>query len=284
MISIGLAGWGDHDKLYPAGVKSQDKLNVYSRYFSVVELDSSYYAIHKDVVYRRWVAETPDHFSFLIKAYQGMTGHTRQEMSETDSDQMFSSFRESILPVIEADKLKAVLFQYPPWFDCNRKNVSIVRAARERMNGIPLALEFRHQSWFAPGMRGKTLQFMRGEGWMHSICDEPQVFPGSVPTVLDPTHKELTVVRFHGRNHSGWTSSGNANWRDVRYLYRYNREELLAWKGHLLQLTENTAEVCVIFNNNSGGDAAENALQLMELLGQEAKTLPPEQLDMFGDE
>jgi uncharacterized protein YecE (DUF72 family) len=281
MISVGLAGWGDHDKIYNAGVKPQERLKEYNKYFSLVEVDSSYYAIQKDVLFQRWVSETSDNFSFLVKAYQGMTGHTRQKYSEADTEIMFRDFRESISPVLEAGKLKAVLFQYPPWFECSRNNVTLLQLAKERMGSIPVALEFRHQSWFSPEMREKTLLFMRKEGWIHSICDEPQVFPGSVPTILKPTNEELTIVRFHGRNAAGWTSNGTTNWREVRYLYRYSYEELLEWKDNLMKLEEDTGEVCVIFNNNSGGDAASNALELMDLLGLEQNEFPPQQMDMF---
>jgi uncharacterized protein YecE (DUF72 family) len=282
MISIGLAGWGDHDQLYVTGIRPKDKLAAYSRYFSVVEVDSSYYAIHKDSLFERWASETPAHFSFLVKAYQGMTGHNRQAYSEAEKSDLFRSFTESIQPLIAAGKLKAVLFQYPPWFDCTRANVAELRAAKERMDGIPVALEFRHESWFYGAMRDKTLGFMRDAGWIHSICDEPQVAPGSIPTVLQPTHEELTVVRFHGRNAAGWKSTDGArDWREVRYLYRYNEDELLEWKERLLKLEAGTREICVIFNNNSGGDAADNARQLMELLRMETREAPPRQMELF---
>lgn len=283
MILIGLAGWGDHDELYKTGVRPQDKLKEYSTYFSIVEVDSSYYAIHKDSLYQKWVADTSNRFSFLIKAYQGMTGHTRQNYSDGETEGMFRDFIESIQPVIDAGKLKAVLFQYPPWFECNRENVKLLRVTKNRMGDIPVALEFRNQSWFSAEMEERTISYMVEEGWIHSICDEPQVFPGSIPIILRPTKKAFTIVRFHGRNTSGWTSSGTGNWREVRYLYRYNDEELLEWKENLVKLEEETDEVCVIFNNNSGGDAASNALQLMNLLGLERKELPspPQQMDMF---
>ncbi|MGO4271240.1 DUF72 domain-containing protein [Paenibacillus sp. TAF58] len=283
MISIGLAGWGDHDELYKTGTRPQEKLKEYNKYFSVVEIDSSYYAIHKESLYKNWVSDTSDNFSFLIKAYQGMTGHTRQNYSDTEKDVMFQNFIESIKPVIESCKLKAVLFQYPPWFECTRENVKLLRLTKARMGNIPVALEFRNQSWFSAEMKDKTISYMVEEGWIHSICDEPQVFPGSVPAILKPANTNLTIVRFHGRNTSGWTSSGTTNWREVRYLYRYNEDELLEWKENLVKLEEETDEVCVIFNNNSGGDAASNALQLMNLLGLKQKELPlqPKQMDMF---
>lgn len=281
MISIGLAGWGDHDLIYSKGVKPQQRLREYNKYFFVVEVDSSYYAIHKTELYERWISDTTTNFTFLIKAYQGLTGHTHQKYSDAEMDIMFQSFRESIKPVIEAGKLKAVLFQYPPWFECNRHHVDLLRLTKDRMKNIPLALEFRHQSWFSPEMREKTLHFMRKEGWIHSICDEPQVFPGSVPTILEASNEDLTILRFHGRNTKGWISGGVSNWREVRYLYRYSNEELLEWRDNLEYLQRKTKEVCVIFNNNSGGDAASNAFQLMDLLGQKRKDLPPQQIDLF---
>lgn len=204
MIYIGLSGWGDHD----LGKSSKGKLPTYSAHFPVVELDSSFYAIQPERNYVKWVQETPEGFGFIIKVYQGMTGHLRGESPfEGGIEQMFDAFLASIRPVQEAGKLKAVLFQYPPWFECSKTNVDVLRYAKAKMGDVPLALEFRHQSWFKEEMRDKTLAFMEREGWMHSICDEPQAGVGSVPTVLQATHSDLTVVRFHGRNVSGVADS-----------------------------------------------------------------------------
>ncbi len=267
MIQIGLTGWGDHSDLYLDKAARKDKLTAYSTHFPIVEVDSSFYAIQPVKNYVKWINETPSDFSFIIKAYQGMTGHLRGDNPFDDTGTMFQAFKESIVPVEEAGKLKAVLFQYPPWFDCTKENVAMLRRTKEYMGDQPLGLEFRHQSWFTPEMHDKTLAFMEQEGWIHGICDEPQAGSGSVPTVLHPTHPELTIVRMHGRNTSGWNQSNNANWREVRYLYRYNQEELLEWKDHLEKLQKQTKEICVVFNNNSGGDAAANARELMQMLG-----------------
>lgn len=403
-ILIGLAGWGDHDELYGGGTAAKDKLSTYAGHFPVVEVDSSFYAVQSRNNYEKWVKDTPDGFRFLIKAYQGMTGHQRErggrsqgplavrrvleamapedgagravsadaeaggtradawpggadaeaggtrsgggpgaqtaegmradarpegaeaggtrsagadrqagvmraaaaggeagagkaadagepgpdaeptlgdEAAAGDLAGLFRAFRESIEPVIAAGKLFAVLFQYPPWFECTRESVETLRRAKAAMGDVPVALEFRHQSWFTPQMRERTLSFMVKEGWIHSICDEPQAGAGSVPTVLQATHPEKTVVRFHGRNVAGWHSSGQPNWRDVRYLYHYNEAELAEWKERLLRLKRETAQTAVIFNNNSGGHAAGNAKQLMRMLGIDYEGLAPRQLDLF---
>ncbi|WP_248929213.1 DUF72 domain-containing protein [Paenibacillus hamazuiensis] len=280
-IRIGLTGWGDHDDLYTDKQAAREKLRTYSAHFPVVEVDSSFYAVQPVKNYEKWAAETPPGFGFIVKAYQGMTGHARGESPFADKDSMFAAFRESIRPLIEAGKLKAVLFQYPPWFECVKESVDELRYAKDKMKDIPLALEFRNQSWFTSEMRERTLAFMTKEGWIHSVCDEPQAGVGSVPTVLQATHPQLTVVRFHGRNAAAWNQGGGPNWREVRYLYRYSREELLEWKDRLELLAGQSEEVCVVFNNNSGGDAAANAKQLIELLGLDYEGLAPRQLDLF---
>ncbi|MDR0267350.1 DUF72 domain-containing protein [Paenibacillus sp.] len=282
-IQIGLAGWGDHDDIYPKGTKAGDKLKMYGSRFPIVELDSSFYAIPSPERMRKWSEQTSESFGFIVKAYQGMTGHTRGKIPFPDARSMFQAFRESAAEMREMGKLKAVLFQYPPWFACERKHVDILRRTREWMDGFPLALEFRHRSWFDGEMRDKTLSFMREEGWIHSVCDEPQAGEGSIPAIIEPTREDFTLVRLHGRNAAGWQSSGQPNWREVRYLYRYNEEELLEWKDNISKLLGSTQKCWIIFNNNSGGDAANNAMQLMKLLNLDMPDLPPNQLSLFEE-
>ncbi|XEC95286.1 DUF72 domain-containing protein [Paenibacillus tarimensis] len=271
MITIGLAGWGDHDSLYPDKQSVRNKLKTYSEWFETVEIDSSFYAVQPLRNMEKWAADTPEAFRFIVKAYQGMTGHTRGNIPYPDENAMYGAFADSLKPIIERNKLHAVLFQYPPWFDCTRENVNILRIAKARMGNIPCVLEFRHRSWFEPEMRAKTLEFMKTEGWKHSVCDEPQAGMGCIPIVEAATDPGFTLVRFHGRNAGGWQASSAPNWRDVRYLYRYNGQELDEWAQRLRRLEKLSDTVCVIFNNNSGGDAADNAKQLMAMLGQ----LPP---------
>lgn len=284
MIKIGLTGWGDHDDLYLPGTKPKGKLIEYSTHFPVVEVDSSFYAVQPAERMARWAEETPDDFSFIVKAYQGMTGHLRGKPYFPDTDSMYAAFLESLAPMIEKGKMKAVLFQFPPWFDCTRENVGTLRSIKQRMQHIPCALEFRHRSWFEGEMMHRTLAFMKKEGWIHSICDEPNAGQGSIPIILSATDADLSIVRFHGRNASGWHQSGAPNWREVRYLYRYNEEELSEWKKRLDQLTEQSQEICVVFNNNSGGDAAANAKQLMTMLGMAPQPLASEVMRMKQDE
>lgn len=280
MISIGLTGWGDHNALYKDTYEMKHKLQTYSEHFPIVEVDSSFYAMQPVRNYEKWVLETPPNFSFIVKAYQGMTGHMRGETPFANIEDMFQAFKESILPLQKANKLKMVLFQYPPWFDCQKKNVDLLRYTKEKMRDIPCALEFRNQTWFYPQFRNQTLKFMEQEGWIHTICDEPQAGIGSIPIVLEATHEQMTLVRFHGRNVHGWLNTGE-NWRAVRCLYRYNKQELEEWIERLQELKSKTKEIYLLFNNNSGGDAADNAKQIMDMLGITYGEPRPEQLNLF---
>ncbi|WP_413378628.1 DUF72 domain-containing protein [Alkalihalobacillus sp. 1P02AB] len=281
MIYIGLAGWGDHNSLYQGLSSSASKLEAYAGFFPIIELDSSFYAVQPLKNMEKWVRETPSNFQFVVKTFQGMTGHQKGIAPFETKKEMFLAFRESLMPMVEANKLAMVLCQFPPWFDCKKDHVLWVRYIKEQLNGLPVALEFRHQSWFSGRYRERTLQFMREEGWIHSICDEPQAGAGSIPTVLQATDENKTLFRFHGRNVHGWNDPGNGRWKDVRYLYRYNDEELTEWAQSLVNFQNQSKNLYIIFNNNSGGDAADNAKQLIEKLDITYHGLAPRQMDLF---
>jgi uncharacterized protein YecE (DUF72 family) len=281
MIIIGVTGWGDHDDLYPGKIAPRDKLKEYASHFPAVEVDAAFYAVQPVRNAKRWAADTPDRFQFIVKAYQGMTGHERGPIPFESKEEMFSAFKDSLQPYIDENKLAMVLFQFPPWFDCQKKNVDYLRWCKAQMGDIPCALEFRHQSWFKEQFRERTMNFLTEENWIHTICDEPQAGEGSIPIVLETSRKDKLLIRFHGRNLHGWQKKNNDNWREVRYLYKYNQEELAQWSEYLRALEKECEQIFVLFNNNSGGDAAGNAKQLIEMLGMEYSCLAPRQLDLF---
>lgn len=270
MIHIGLTGFGDHEELY-GKLKQGERLREYSKHFGIVEIDSSFYAVPSVKNTAKWTADTPDGFQFIVKAYQGMTGHLRGKKNYFDDEEtMYKAFHESIAPMREADKLTAALFQYPPWFDCTRENVDTLRRTRAYMGDVVCALELRNRTWYSPEFKDKTIAFMKKENWVHTVVDEPQAGEGSIPIVPVATSERMTYVRLHGRNAGGWHASGHPDWRKLRYLYRYNEEELAEWRDRLRELERETEHVHVVFNNNSAGDATPNAMALMDMLRGEA--------------
>ncbi len=64
-------------------------------------------------------------------------------------------------------------------------------------------------------------------------------------------------------------------------MYRYNNQELKEWARTLTRLKEQCKTVYAVFNNNSGGDAADNAKQIIDILSIEYADLAPRQLDLF---
>ena len=46
-------------------------------------------------------------------------------------------------------------------------------------------------------------------------------------------------------------------------------------------LAKDTKDIIVLFNNNSGGDAAGNAKEFQHMLGIEYHDLSPRQMDLF---
>ncbi|AOM82016.1 DUF72 domain-containing protein [Salisediminibacterium beveridgei] len=281
-LLIGCTGWGDHDTLYETPGSAGRKLQTYASHFPIVELDATFYAIPNEQTVQKWIAETPDIFQFVVKAYQGMTGHQREENPFSSQKAMFDAFDTAMAPMRDAGKLAMILFQFPPWFTVTKERVNLLRGIRERYRDYDLALEFRHQSWFSDEMREKTLSYMRADQWIHSICDEPQAGEKSIPCVPEPTSSDKSLVRLHGRNTGGWTyPSKGEEWRDVRYLYEYNRAELEELSQLIQNIHEQVGESYVVFNNNSGGHAAQNAKQVQEILGITYTGLFPRQINLF---
>ena len=284
MIYVGLTSWGDHPSLYSESTSAKDKLFDYSGHFPIVEVDTAFYAIPSASNVEKWCSETPNSFQFILKAYQGMTGHLRDELPFETKNDMFNAFKEAVAAFKRHNKLGLLLFQFPPWFDCTQKNVNYLRYIRQQLPHEKIAIEFRNQTWYSENMQQKTLQFLRNLNFVHTVCDEPQVGAGSVPFVPEVTHDDV-LIRMHGRNVFGWRNVGNTeNWRKVRFLYNYSEQELQWLAEHVRVLNGQAKNVYVLFNNNSDYDAAPNAKRLLQLLNIEFEELSPKQLNMFeGD-
>ncbi|MDU0422811.1 DUF72 domain-containing protein [Staphylococcus haemolyticus] len=282
MINIGLTGWGDHDSLYEDLERQSDKLQTYASHFPIVELDASYYAIQPERNIMKWIKETPDRFEFIVKIHQALTLHADyKDYAETRSE-LFEQFKQMLQPLIDHHKLAMVLVQFPPWFDCTAQNIKYILYVRQQLADIPICVEFRHQSWFNDQFKEQTLSFLTEHHIIHSVVDEPQVREGSIPLVNRIT-TETAFVRYHGRNRQGWTKKDmtDQEWRDVRYLYNYNKEELTDLAKKVRIIEQKAKKVYVVFNNNSGGHAAQNAKTYQDMLDIEYTGLAPQQLKLF---
>lgn len=279
MITLGLTGWSDHDTIT---THSSRRLEDYSSHFPVVEMDTSFYAIPSQANIQSWISKTPTDFQFFPKAYQAMTTHKKWFEDDYESRQaLFDHFRKNFEPMYKSGKVKAFLFQFPPFFDLKKDHVRYLKLVRKMMEDWPVAIEFRHPSWFKKEFQNNTLNLLTELNFINVVVDQPQTPANSVPLVPYASHTDLTFIRLHGRNYQGWLNDTDKDWRKVRTLYDYSNEELSEIGRMAQQLEKISKEVCIIFNNNSGGHAAPNAKTLQKQLGIDFKGLGPKQLDLF---
>jgi uncharacterized protein YecE (DUF72 family) len=95
-----------------------------------------------------WLTATPAGFRFSFKAPQRITHFKRLRECEAD----LAHFIQVLAPVRDAGKLGLLLFQLPPNFkaDPERLREFLNAPAFQAAGAMPIAFEFRHESWFAP--------------------------------------------------------------------------------------------------------------------------------------
>jgi hypothetical protein len=68
-VRVGCSGWNYRDwrgRLYPEGVPPARWLELYSRVFDTVEVNSTFYRLASQTAVRRWVEQTPEKFTFTV--------------------------------------------------------------------------------------------------------------------------------------------------------------------------------------------------------------------------
>ncbi|MHB1575114.1 MAG: DUF72 domain-containing protein [Candidatus Dormibacteria bacterium] len=265
-ILVGTCNWSDHRDFYPVGLAARDRLAYYAKYFPLVEVDSSYYAIPPPQRTATWARATPPEFRFNFKAYRALTYHEREQgaLREPTGDEE-RAFLACLEPVREAGKLRAVHYQFPPWFTAAPENANRLSRLRDRHPDDLVVVEFRHRSWARDEGLVGLLELLREAQLSLCLVDEPQLGTGSFPTLTEVTDPRLAVIRFHGRNRSTWYRSGPTSADRFDYLYR--EDELREWLGRVDELSSRVAEVHVLFNNNRANYAVVNGLQMAQLLG-----------------
>ena len=130
------------------------------------------------------------------------------------------NFRKYLDPLLEADRLGAVLLQYPWSFKNTPESLDKLATFFVRFDGYPLALEVRHASFQNEEFIGFLNE--RNVSWVN--VDQP-LFSDSVKpsdTITGP----LAYVRLHGRNYEKWFAH-QESWE--RYNYLYSKDELEPW-------------------------------------------------------
>lgn len=288
---VGTASWTDpslvnSDTFYPPSARTADaRLKFYAAQFKTVEVDSSYYALLAERTARLWVERTPAAFIFNLKAFALMTQHsadtarlpavikelltakeraaTRLERPSPEVRELsFKMFRSALTPLKEAGKLGMVVFQFPPYFTCNKSNFDYLASVRERMPGCSIAVEFRHPGWLTEGLRrDQTMTFLRENELYYVSVDAPEL-PSTIPSFLAATGPQA-YVRFHGRNRDNWHRRGIPV--AERYMYLYSERELGQWAARLRGMRD-VKRAYVIFNNCYRNFGIMNATTMAHML------------------
>lgn len=257
-IRVGTASWTDHEPFYPpeynkASMKSQ-RISFYARYFSLVEVDSTFYHLQPARNFQMWAERTPDDFVFDVKAYGELTWHHRDDAGEmiTPAADTFAAFSEMIQPMRDAAKLGALLFQFPPWYTYDPDRLDYFGTVREMLPHDTIAVEFRHRSWLEGANADETRAALADARLAYCAVDEPQIGSGAVPPNVLLTDPSFSMVRFHGRNARTWYGKHLQSSRD-RFDYLYARDELEPWADRIQRIAERlgSGQVHVIANNNS---------------------------------
>jgi uncharacterized protein YecE (DUF72 family) len=261
LVRVGTCSWSDHTGFYPEGLASNQQITFYATTFKVVEINSTFYRLMPERNFRLWAERTPEGFIFDVKPYRQLTWHDRENPPDEDT---FARFRDSLQPLRDAGKLGAVHFQWPPWFVFRRENLDYIRHCKERLGDDHVCVEFRHRSWYAEVNAPQMYATLRKAGIGLTVVDEPQIGNGSIPTVLEVTHPELLLVRFHGRNASTWYKRVRRT--ADRFNYLYSDQELQEWVPRLAELAPQVGEIHALFNNNMADYAVQNGRQFRTFL------------------
>jgi uncharacterized protein YecE (DUF72 family) len=85
----------------------------------------------------------------------------------------------------------------------------------------------------------------------------------------------IAYVRLHGRNPHDWAQEfGQSEKPLARHDYLYKTVELIEWRDRIERMRQFSASTFVFTNNDIGGKAVVNGIQLAELLGDDRHNAP----------
>ncbi|MBV9785056.1 MAG: DUF72 domain-containing protein [Acidisphaera sp.] len=170
-IRAGIGGWifpPWRGAFYPVGLPQARELDYASRHVTTIEINATFYGSQKPESFRRWAAETPDHFVFSVKAPRVAT-HRRALAEAAPTIERF--FASGVLEL--GEKLGPILWQFPPTrrFDAEAFETFLALLPSERQ-GTTLrhAVEVRDASFCDPAFPALLRRF--GVAWAFVDSDK----------------------------------------------------------------------------------------------------------------
>lgn len=277
MIRVGPAGWNYQDwagVAYPEPKpKGFDPLAYLARWFDTIEINSSYYGPPTPATARKWAGRVAGNsrFRFTAKLWKRFTHERKEAFTRAEIGEAC----RGLDPLLQADRLGAVLLQFPWSFRRTEENRQWLDDVTSSFRRFPLVLEVRHESWNVPEFYDELVE--RGIGvvnidqplYRHSIKPSARVTSG------------IGYVRVHGRNYQDWfrKDAGVA----ARYDYLYPAAELRPWARRAREIDADADETYVITNNHCKAKALVNAVMLEAMLAKRKVGAPPELVAAYGE-
>ena len=198
-LHVGTAGWAYREwkpAFSPEGVPQDQFLAHYASVLSACEINATFYRLQSATTVERWAAATPPGFRFAVKAHRRLT-HTPTLPPAEGGAEFLERFLDSLTGL--GERLGAVLLQFPPTRTRDDGVLDALLACLPR--GMPVALEFRHDSWRDTDVEDRVA----AHGGTVCLSDRD----GAVPKRLPPG--PLAYVRLRGEHYS--PDARDAWWR-----------------------------------------------------------------------
>jgi uncharacterized protein YecE (DUF72 family) len=237
-LYIGTSGWSYDDwraRFYPADVPRKKWLEWYATRFASSEINGSFYRTPSEEAVQAWREQTPPNFRFAWKASQFITNWKRLGESSANSIGVMVSRLKILGP-----KCGPVLFQLPARFEADGERLeSFLRMLPKKYS---YAFEFRHESWYAPGI----LNILKADNVALCFSDHHQA---PAPWTVTASH---VYVRGHGPG--------------GRYKGHYSERTLRLWARRIRRWQSDGLNTYVYFDNDQKSAAPADAQKLLDLL------------------
>jgi uncharacterized protein YecE (DUF72 family) len=278
VFRVGTSGWSYPPSSGPGSwtglfypLSRTDELKFYSKYFNAVEINSTFYRPCAPKTAESWAKRTPADFEFTVKAWQQFT-HKKGEWTREEIEE----FKQGILPLVDANKLGCILFQFPASFKYTPEDHDRLKSLLDLFEGLPKAVELRHASW------DERVPELASLDAVPAFIDEPK-FKDSIRQDFQFVPGRFVYLRLHGRNFGKWWRHEH---RNDRYDYLYKPDEIRPYAIRLKSVLDNKniQRAYVFFNNHPGAKAVANAVMMRAELDIPVAAKIPETLrEKYGD-
>lgn len=278
-LHCGPSGWSYphwngivYPKLKPRGFHALEDL---ATYFDAIEINTSFYQPIRPELAAVWLRKVAHNPKFLFTAKLGRAFTHERVLAAPE----IARFKEGLWLFQRARKLGCVLMQFPWSFRYTEENRAHLIALRRAFHEFPLVAEMRHASWLHEEALGTLIDYRIG----FANIDQPAYIKGMPPAAA--LTSRIGYVRLHGRNPAHWEREFGRSARPAAaHDYLYSPAELAEWKQRIENIQQHAATTFVFANNDMGGKAVVNALELARMLGDDRRLAPAPLIEQFPEE